>query len=315
MPAPVERAVVLGAAGFIGTNLAHALVRKGVRVVLFDRNVSAHWPAAADVLTGDLAAPPAELLDAMQDAAVFHLAGHTRPSMSTAAVAAELQSEVAMTTGLLELSREVRARWVFVSSGGAVYGEALTPTIPETHPTDPISSYGIAKLAAEHYFRLYRRLHGTRYVVARLSNPFGPQQRTRSGQGIVPAIYDRLRRGKAVEIWGDGSVVRDYVFIDDVAAALVRLAEAGEDGRTYNVGSGVGTSIEQLVGQVARQLGVEPAVVRKPGRLIDVGRNVLDIARIRTETGWTPEHSLTEGLRKTFALLGEPEKAETGTGQ
>ncbi|TPK22362.1 NAD-dependent epimerase/dehydratase family protein [Mesorhizobium sp. B2-5-9] len=300
---PGGKAVILGASGFIGVNLARTIAAKGVEPILFSRSRSPHWPAVSEVILGDLSAPPASLLDAIDGADVFHLASTARPSNSTAGAAGELIDNAAATVRLLEAAKGKACRWIFASSGGTVYGQTEAESIAEDHPNGPISSYGIAKLAIERYLHLYRRLHGTDYVVARISNPYGPFQSASTGQGLVATLLDRVANGERVEVWGDGGNVRDYIYIDDVAEALVRLAEVGAPGETYNVGSGTGTSINELIGKVSSLLGRPAKVAYTPARSVDVRRNVLDIAKIGSELGWRPALSLEDGIALTYRWL------------
>jgi UDP-glucose 4-epimerase len=272
----------------MGVNLARELADRQIETVVFDRRASAHWPATARVIIGDLASPPDLLRVEMEGAAVFHLAGSTRPAVSTAQISKEIASSIGNIVALLEWSRDCRCKWVFASSGGTVYGEARTPTIDEDHPTNPMSSYGIAKLAIEKYFHLYGVLYGVDYVIARIANPFGLFQMPNTGQGLVATLLGRVRRGEAIEIWGDGENVRDYLYIADTVDALLRLAEKGSAGGIYNVGSGTGTSINELITHIAEIVGRTPLVKYSPARGIDVRRNVLDARRLIRDTGWRP---------------------------
>jgi UDP-glucose 4-epimerase len=298
------KAVILGASGFIGVNLADLLARRGYDLTCFSRRPSPYWPEGATVILGDLSAPPPVLLGAMEDAVVFHLTSTTRPSNATTGAASEINDNVAATLDLLEASKDVPRRWVFASSGGTVYGQTGVERISEDHPNRPISSYGITKLAIERYFDLYHILHGLDYVTARISNPYGPFQSATTGQGLIAALFDRISRDKAVEIWGDGENVRDYIYIEDAVEALNLLAERGRTAEVYNVGSGSGASVNELVEKIAAMLGRPAALVHTPARGVDVRRNVLDTTKIGRELGWHPTVSLSEGLLLTRNWLG-----------
>jgi UDP-glucose 4-epimerase len=298
-----KKAVILGASGFIGINLARALSARNFDVALFSRRQSQHFPLGCAVITGTLAAPPMELMTEMRGATVFHLIGTTRPTNSTALAAAELADNVGATVALLEASRSLGCRWVFASSGGTVYGQAQTQLVSESHPTRPISSYGVAKLTLEHYFDLYRTIYGTDHVVARISNAYGPFQSSATGQGLIAVLLDRISRDEPLEIWGDGENVRDFVFIDDAANALITLAEAGQPGETYNVGSGSGISVNELVQNISSFLGRPSKAVHAAARGVDVRRNILDISKIHRELGWRPVTSLNDGVALTWRWL------------
>jgi UDP-glucose 4-epimerase len=181
-----------------------------------------------------------------------------------------------------------------------VYGTPQRIPISEDHPTDPISSYGITKLTIEKYLKLYRELHGLEYCVLRLANPYGEGQRTDRGQGAVAVFLDRVAGGMPIEIWGDGSVVRDYIYVGDVVEAMTAAAFGDAPSRLYNIGSGQGTSLLELVDAIGAVTGRKPSIDFKPSRPFDVPASVLDISRARRELGWQPRTTLGEGLRRTF---------------
>lgn len=295
-----KKAVILGASGFIGVNLARKLAKEGFDLTCFAHRASENWPASARAILGDLVSPPSPLLQAMEGAIVFHLISSTRPTAKTEMAVAEIATNLMATVGLLETTQGAGCRWVFSSSGGTVYGETDAALVSEEHTNVPISSYGTVKLAIERYFSLYRTLHGTDFVVARISNPFGPFQSAAKGQGLIAALFERIGNGTPVEIWGDGKNVRDFVYIDDVTDALTVLGERGRPGEVYNVGSGVGTSVIELVTKISAILRVPAELVYAPARGVDVRRNVLDIQKIERELGWRPAHTLDEGVALTY---------------
>jgi len=295
---PYNKAVILGAAGFIGINLAHALIAHGFEVACFDRTTSPHWPVAARAIAGEFAAMPAELLHALDGALVFHLISSCRPSASTATAADEVGYDLATTIRYLETCKSRAVRWVFVSSGGTVYGHNDATRIDETAQTHPICSYGVVKLAIEQYFSLYRHLHGTDYVVARLANPYGPWQRPMSGQGLIPTLIYKALRNDPIEVWGDGNNVRDYIFISDAIAGLLAAATA-ESGNIYNVGTGIGTSITELTQIIGAALNIQIRTNRMAARSVDVKRNVLNTDKLLKISGWKPTTDLTSGILQT----------------
>ncbi len=300
-----KRGVILGAGGFIGINLAHALVADGYEVVCFDRQVSPQWPPQAKVLTGDFAAMPLDLLAALEDSVVFDLVSSCRPSQRTDQAADELMADVATTLRYLEQTCRCNIRWIFVSSGGTVYGPDVSCPTSEDAPTHPICSYGLVKLTIERYFDLYRRIHGTDYVIARVSNPYGPWQHPMRGQGVIAVlVYKALSRQK-IEIWGDGENVRDYLYIDDTVAALIRLAEAGHTGEIYNVSSGYGTTINELTDMISAALGSRISAHYVAARISDVRTSILDNSKLCRHTGWNPKVGLPQGIRDTADWISE----------
>lgn len=294
-----KRMVILGAGGFIGLNLAHALAAGACEVICFDRFQHPHWPQNARSITGDFANMPPELLAVLDDATVYHLVSSCRPSQNTATAADELVADVAPTLRYLELTRARNIRWVFVSSGGTVYGPNVPCPTTEDAPTNPICSYGLVKLTLEKYFTLYKRLHGTDFVVARVSNPYGPWQDPSRGQGIIAALIYKALTGQAVEIWGDGENVRDYIFIDDAVCGLMDLARHGTSGSVYNLSSGNGITINQLIKVIVHGLGMPLRTNYVAARVTDVRCSILDNMKLKNLTGWHPNVTVRDGFRKT----------------
>ena len=301
--------VVLGGGGFIGTSLCRALARQGAHVRGFGRRRS-YPEALADIpwMTGDFddRAALAHAVEGME--VVFHLVGHSTPESSNLDPVGDLQASAVASLHLLDLCRASGIqKVVFVSSGGTVYGIPARVPIPEAATTDPICAYGISKLAVEKYLQLYRHLYGLNYTVLRVANPFGPFQDPTRRQGVVAALLERALSGQRIEVWGDGRVVRDFVFIDDVVEALIMVLGYAGPHHVFNVGSGVGRSILDVVSDIERALECAPiALDHKPGRAADVPVNVLDISLIGRELNWRPATSWQEGLRRTAKWLQMP---------
>lgn len=298
--------LVLGAGGFIGGNLCRALSRAGARVHGFGRG-----PAYPDALDG-LRFTRGEFSDrgALARAAdgadiVFHLLGGSTPDVSNKDPIADLGGNLLPSVQLLETCRAAGvSRVVFVSSGGTVYGVPASVPIGEEAATNPISAYGINKLTVEKYLHLYRYLHGLDYLVFRVANPFGPFQSPYRRQGVVAALTRSILNGRPVEIWGDGQVVRDFLYIGDVVEAMVAGIAYRGPHRVMNLGSGIGRSILDVVRDIGETLGhARVDVVHKPGRAADVPANVLDIGLIRRELGWAPRMTWTDALRDTAAWV------------
>jgi UDP-glucose 4-epimerase len=301
------KVVVIGGGGFIGTHLCNALADRGARVSAFGR--SRRDPGAMDprvawsaCLISDLPQLREHLVGAE---VVYHLASSTTPALSEADPAADVADNVVPTIRLLEeASRLGVARLVFVSSGGTVYGVPAAVPVAETASTLPISAHGLHKLTIEGYLALFRERHGLDSIVLRLANLYGPLQRARRSQGVVAAFLEAALRGDAIEIWGDGKVTRDFVFVDDVVEAMVLAATYQGALRVFNVGSGSGIEVNAIAGDIEAVLGRGPLRrTYRPARAVDVPVNVLDIARITAEMGWTPRISWLEGLRRTAAWM------------
>ena len=295
--------IVLGGGGFIGTNLCRRLHDDGHRVRAFGRNCP--FPEALEGVEwfpgdfGDGAALAAaiETFDV-----VYHLVNGSTPLSANLDMAGDVQRNVLASLGLLEICRKLGvSRVVFVSSGGTIYGSPRQIPTPETAPTDPITAYGISKLATEKYLALYQHLHQVDYRVLRVTNPFGPFQTSMKNQGVIASVIERALRDEAIEIWGDGSVVRDFIFVDDVVDALLAAMRDQSDTRVFNIGSGEGHSLRDVLGAVEALVGRQLRVEWKPGRPLDVPISVLAIDRAREILGWRPATTFEDGLNKTIA--------------
>jgi UDP-glucose 4-epimerase len=297
------KSLVLGGNGFIGTHLVDGLLEKSYSVRIYDRSPNRFRaaPQNAEYVEGELGNHGLIRAAVEGVEVVFHFVSTTLPKTSNDDPIYDVRSNLIDTLQLLEACVESGVRKVvFASSGGTVYGLPQTVPITEAHPTNPITSYGIVKLAIEKYLGLFRYLHGLDYAVLRISNPYGPFQDPGGQQGAVPVFLHRLHTGQPVTIWGDGSVVRDYLYVSDLVEALKLAAEVETRQRVFNVGSGRGTSLNELLAIMAEVTGERPAVEYVPGRVLDVPANVLDIARVRGELGWSPRTELAEGVARTW---------------
>lgn len=309
-----SRCLVLGGAGFIGSHLVDALVEMGHDVSVFDlpncnKSNVFHHIGRIKIIEGDFT-NEADLRPAVPGIDyIFHLVGTTLPQSSNDNPFYDVESNVIGTLRLLRLAVEAGVKKVvFISSGGTVYGLPEKTPIPETHPTSPLCSYGITKLAIEKYLYLFHHLYGLDYVVLRVSNCYGERQQSAGAQqGVVSVFMNLLKRDKPITIWGDGSVVRDFVYVKDVARAFLLALTSTSQHKVFNVGSGVGTSLNQMLALIQKVTGKTLRVNYTPRRSVDVPINVLDITRIRTEWQWSPSTSLEIGLAKTWQWINSKE--------
>lgn len=291
-------ALVIGGTGFIGSHLLDQLVAEGdlVRVLAPDPERFRAPKENIDYRAGTLM-DAAALRSALEGVdVVYHLANSKVPSTSNQDPIADIQENLMATVDLLESMRQAGVgRIVFLSSGGTVYGECGSESVPEDHVLQPSSSYGIVKVAIENYLCMFKRLYGLSYCALRASNPYGPRQGAIGVQGVIATMLYRTFRNEAISIWGDGGVVRDYLYIDDLAKGISTAGRAGLEG-TFNIGSGEGHSLVELLDVIREVTGTEPGVEFQPSRKVDIQRIVLDISRIRMQLGWEPKVSLARGV-------------------
>ena len=294
------RAIVTGGAGFIGSHLVDALVERGDEVTVIDNlssgrrelvNPKAHF-REHDIREGFH--EPADV--------IFHLAAQTDVQTSVAKPDHDASVNVLGTVHVLEAARDAKARIVFTSTGGAIYGEREEPA-NEDAPRLPASPYAASKLAGEEYLAMWNRLHGTAHVVCRLANVYGPRQLATLEGGVVAIFLDRLRDGRETEIFGDGLQTRDFVYVADVATALLAAVEGSG---IYNVGSGAATSVSELYRLCADTAGVEQEPTFAAERPGDLRHSVLDSSRAERELGWRAGTTLAAGLARTWDWVRTP---------
>jgi UDP-glucose 4-epimerase len=294
--------LVLGGGGFLGTNLCRRLAAAGHRVRAFGRRCL--FPEAVEGVEwyqGNFSDAVALAAALETYEIVFHLLHATTPQSANLDMAGDLQQNVISTLALLDIGRSLGVkRTVFVSSGGTLYGPSKQIPTPETAPTEPITAYGIGKLAIEKYLALYEHLYGLQYRILRVANPFGPFQVPIKNQGVIAALMSRAIRNETIEIWGDGSVVRDYIYVDDVVDALEKAMSDQGDGRIFNIGSGHGRSLVEVIGAIESLLDAKLRIDWRQGRPVDIPMSVLSVERAKIELGWQPSIPFEEGLRLTL---------------
>jgi UDP-glucose 4-epimerase len=286
------RAAVTGGAGFIGSNLVDALVARGDEVTIVDNFASGkreNLNPQATLLEHDIR----ESFSVEADV-IFHLAAQA--DVQTSMKRPEYDAAVNVVGTVNVLQSAPSAQVIFASSGGAGYGECAEPA-NEDAPFLPLSPYGIAKKCGEEYLAGWNRIRGTSHVSLRFANVYGPRQDSGLEGGVVSIFLEGLSLGQPTTIFGDGAHSRDYVYVDDVVAAL--LAAVGRSGGPYNVGSGVETTVAALHAAAARALGSDAEPTYAEARLGDVRRSALDSSRIERELGWRAQVSLEDGLGRT----------------
>ncbi len=308
-----RRILVTGGAGFIGSHVTDAYLAAGHDVWVLDNLSSgrrSNVPAGAEFVEMDIRSEdvPALFRDVRFDLVNHHAAQiDVRVSVTDPAKDASinLMGLLNLTQAALEVGTE---RFVFVSSGGVVYGEPEQIPTPETAPKMPLSPYGVTKLGGEYYLNYYRKVHGVEYIALRYSNVFGPRQDPHGEAGVVAIFCNRLLSGQALTIFGDGEQTRDYVYVKDVVAANLLASDVsmedalGLDARAFNVGTGVGTSVLKLADVLQGISGESLPRNHEPERAGELRHSTLDSSLIQSR-GWSPAFTLEQGLRETFEYI------------
>lgn len=315
-----RRVLITGGAGFIGSHIAEACLRAGDAVWIVDDLSSGRLTnVPADTRFEQLDIRDARLADVFRAAGGFDIISHHAAQIDVRVSVADPRRDAGINIdGFLNLTecalRYGCGRFVFVSSGGVVYGEPELRPTPESAPKRPLSPYGVSKLAGEQYLHYYANVHGLDYVAVRYSNVYGPRQDPHGEAGVVAIFSTRIDAGSEVVVFGDGEQTRDYVYVGDVAAAnlLVATAElpapADLDARAFNVATGVATSVNELARTLMSAAGREVPVrhdAPRPGELL---HSCLDTARLQG-LGWSPAVTLEQGLANTYRHISGQEAA------
>lgn len=303
--------LLLGAAGFIGTNLTKALAQNSKnQITLVDRSreyfsqIREMHFNNVHIIEADLS--PDTNFDSLLKGQeiVYHLVSTTVPITSNQHIPQELIANVVLSSNLFEAAVRCNVKKiVFISSGGTVYGKEANCPLKEEDATYPITSYGVQKITIEKLLYLYRYMYGLDYRVIRLANPYGPYQKPNGVLGAVTTFTYKAIRGEEITVYGDGSVVRDYIYIDDAIRGILNIVSGESEYRTFNLGSGYGTSIKEVIDIIESTLGKHVNVAYVDGRAVDVPINYLDISRYENVYGKLNPIPLSEGIRNTAEFM------------
>jgi UDP-glucose 4-epimerase len=306
------RALVTGGAGFIGSNLVDALLERGDEVVVVDdlstgrrSNLDPALERGAELVEGDIRDADAmrAIFERVRPDAVMHLAAQIDVRRSVADPRFDASVNVGGTIALLQAAQAAEvARFVNVSTGGAIYGEVSIVPAPEDHPVAPEAPYGQSKFCAEGYAELFRRLYGVSTVSLRFANVYGPRQDPLGEAGVVGIFCAKLLDRGTATVFGDGRQTRDYVFVGDVVSALMAAARSDASG-AFNVGTGRETSVLELVAALSRIGPADLDYEHAAARAGEAQRSVVDPARAREELDWEAKVALEDGLRRTLDSL------------
>lgn len=297
--------VVFGGAGFIGSAICDLLLKEGHSLRIFERvGVTAYrifkdfenveW-VNGDILNTQDVNAAIKNMDG-----VIHLVSTTLPKSSNEDPIYDVQTNIIASLNILNAMRQLNVnRIVFISSGGTVYGNPIHLPITENHQTEPNISYGITKLTIEKYLLMYEKLYGIKSIILRVANPYGERQKIETAQGAVGIFLTKTHQGLPIEIWGDGSVERDYIHVSDVANAFSCALKYAGKCSIFNIGCGLGVSINSLLDTIEKVTSQKTQRIYKDARVIDVPVNYLDNQLAKKELGWFPKLDLEEGLRLT----------------
>ena len=303
--------LILGAAGFIGTNLTITLSKdRNNFITLVDKKKEFFGDIQALKLSNvqikesefEMDTDFESLLEG-QDI-IYHLISTTVPTTSNQHISQELIANVVVTSVMLDACVRCNIKKVvFISSGGTVYGKEVGCPLKENTATNPISSYGVQKVTIEKLLYLYNHMYGLDYRVIRLANPYGPYQRPNGILGAVTTFTYKALKGEPINVYGDGSVIRDFIYIDDAIGAICNIVNVENKHKTFNLGCGYGTSINEILKIISEVLDIKLDIRYLPGRKVDVPVNYLDISRYEKYFGELNPKTLSEGIRQTVEFM------------
>ncbi|WP_187394998.1 NAD-dependent epimerase/dehydratase family protein [Pigmentiphaga aceris] len=297
------RCLVTGAGGFLGSHLVASLISKGAVVTGFGR--TPFGPHFEDGIK------PKWILGSFDNEkevtracegqdCIFHLLNSSTPASATLNPASDITSNVVPSIHLLEACKLAKVKkFIFASSGGTVYGAATQIPTTETAKAHPISAYGVSKLTIENYLAFFGHIHELDYRILRITNPYGPGQSPFKQQGVVATFIHAALQNQPINIWGDGSAVRDYIYISDVIDAFTEiLTHTGED-RIFNIGSGTGKSISEVWQDIKKMINPKSKIIYHASRKLDVPVSIVDTTLMQNKTTWRPKINWNNGLKMT----------------
>lgn len=316
----MTRSLVIGGNGFIGSHLADKLTAMGRDVTVFDRfshGIQNYKSPEIQRLVGDFLNVD-DLRKAVrgQDE-VFHFLSVTTPATAHSDPMLDIRVNTGQSVELFAACASAGVEMLyFASTGGAIYGENSAPNVGEHDPTSPKSPYAISKLSLEHYLEYFRLTRDLNYRTFRISNPYGPGQNPIRPQGLIPIVLRQILEGNPIRKFGDGSMVRDYIYISDLVDMISATLNTRGNHRVYNVGSGVGNSINEVLATIRKVTGADFSIENRPSPPTYVRRVVLDTTRFHSDFGVHPAISLDEGVARTWqSIIGTANSSRNTTSE
>lgn len=297
--------LVTGGSGFLGRNLIEYLIQKGHEISCIDRYIAPFLEKyGVRTIRGDIYEKVAieEAVEGMD--VIVHMACTTLPKTSNDDPYFDVLTNVGGTIRLLDCAVKNKIKkFVFISSGGTVYGCPQEVPIKETHPTNPECSYGITKLSIEKYLQLYMDQNGLQTCTLRLANPYGKYQRYKAIQGVIPVFCYKALQEESIQIWGDGTVKRDFIAVEDTVKAICMAIESPAATGVFNIGGGKAFSLNEILDYIEKITG--KILTREYGeaRPFDVPISYLDISKAKQVLGWKPEIDIETGIRNTLEWI------------
>jgi UDP-glucose 4-epimerase len=300
----VARCLVIGGNGFIGSHVVDSLVARGHAVTVFDRHRRGPRPSdglPVEVINGDFLNTADVQKALVGQEIVLHMLSLTDPATAEGDPTLDIRTNITSSVQLFAACAAAGVGKVFyASSGGAIYGDQDRQVFREDDVTLPVSPYAIGKQAIESYLRYFRRTHGLESTTFRISNPYGPRQNPLKRQGVIPIFLRRVAEGQPLTIFGDGSMIRDYLYVADLAEMIAEVVTVGATHDLYNLGSGVGTSISEVVATIQEVVGGGVPVDHLPRPATFVDHVVLGVERFESEFGTRATTDLETGVRRTW---------------
>ena len=298
--------LVLGGNGFIGSHLVDKLLAEGHSVTVFDKYKEYFRSPLKEVkyIYADFG-NRGEIANALKGIEiVYYLISTTVPKTSNDDPVFDVSSNVIETLFILEeCVKQKISKIIFISSDRTVYGIPEKLPIDEKSSTNPICSYGITKLTIEKYLMLYNFLYGLDYVIIRPSNPYGERQNPNGIQGLISVLLGRVAKGEIIEIWGDGNVVRDYIYIKDLIEGIYIASNQSSSSKIFNIGSGCGYSINYIIDLIKKTTSKDLQLIYKQQRKFDIPKIYLDVSAAKNQLNWQPLVSLDEGIKITWNYI------------
>lgn len=298
-----KRCLVLGGNGFIGSHVLEKLNQQQYNIISFDRELPVVKIEGIQYIVGDFKSDK-DLSIAVEKAdVVLHLISTINPSLSIIKPLDGYTIDTVQTIKILEILRENNGQLIFASSGGTVYGEQEHFPIKEESICKPINHYGNTKLTIENIIRMYNHNYKMNNKILRISNPYGLGQDYHKGVGVISAFINKILNNETVEIWGDGNIIRDYIYIDDLCQAFVDILNYRGQEEVFNIGSGKGYSLNEILNIIEKIHGKPIKKIYLDNRIVDVQKVVLDITKVKQELNFKPKTSFKEGLEKYYRII------------